>query len=85
MCWIWAYAPHISFTVLISAGANLDVANSGGFTPLHHASQEGHLEAVKILVNAGANTKLRTGAGLTAEDIARNNGHEDIVEYLSQL
>ena len=70
---------------MIQAGANVNVANSGGATPLHFASQEGHFEIVKALARAGANVGLKKNNGETAEDVARRNNHQDIANFLSNL
>lgn len=41
--------------ILISNGANLDMKNKKGLTPLHEAIEAHHFEAVELLVEAGAN------------------------------
>jgi ankyrin repeat protein len=40
--------------LLIEKGANLDEDDIEGRTPLNVASQNGHLEVVRLLVEAGA-------------------------------
>ena len=38
---------------LISIGYDKDSKNNYNFTPLHEASQEGHLEVIKYLISIG--------------------------------
>jgi len=49
----------------IEKGANKDAVNEDGFTPLHYAAENGHLEIVKILVEKGAVDKNQFGSGET--------------------
>ena len=51
--------------LLIEAGADIDKAVDGGYTPLYIASQEGHLEVVKTLLDSGADATLATKDGVT--------------------
>ena len=52
---------------LVEAGANVDVKNSNGKTPLHLACFWGHLGTVKYLVEKGANMTTTTDKGITIE------------------
>ena len=48
-------------TVLfICTGANLNVKDEDGMTPLHHAASNGHFYAAQLLLNLGANEKIAT-------------------------
>ena len=48
-------ARHIEVVrVLVEAGANVNLADSGGVTPLAHAQQRGYTQMVEILQKAGA-------------------------------
>ena len=40
--------------LLISKGANVNEKNNYGKTPLHYASQNGHLKVVELLISYGA-------------------------------
>ena len=40
--------------MLLGCGVDKDKANKVGNTPLHVASQEGHLEVARLLVDSGA-------------------------------
>lgn len=51
--------------MLISAGANVNVRNGDGMTPLHLAALFGRLETAKILVRAGADATATNSEGKT--------------------
>ena len=46
-------------TLLIEAGAKLDVKNKDGDTPLHWAVAHGHSDIVKVLLGAGADKDVK--------------------------
>ena len=56
--------------VLIRLGANVDLADSEGMTPLHFAVLGGHLHLVQLLLRSGASTTLPNEFGDTAADLA---------------
>jgi ankyrin repeat protein len=58
------------------------LGNTSGNTPLHWASLNGHLEAVKLLVQAGADPGVTNRAGHDAVYEAEVNGKEQVVEWL---
>ena len=39
--------------MLLQNGANPNIQDSIGFTPLHHAAKEGHIDMIKILLSNG--------------------------------
>jgi ankyrin repeat protein len=51
--------------LLISNGADLDIRNRAGETPLHGAASEGQKELVVILIAHGADVNARTRKGWT--------------------
>lgn len=55
---------------LIDAGADVNVVDNHGFTPLQRALQSGNLDAVEKLLLANANVNAETDAGVTPLDIA---------------
>jgi len=63
---------------LVAKGATVNVANLTGFTPLHHAAENGSLEAAQALLQAGADPGLLSGAGETAADVARRRNHPEV-------
>ncbi len=50
---------------LISNGANTNVKDEYGNTPLHYASMCGNLEVVKYLINKGADINKKNNKGNT--------------------
>ena len=72
-------------TILPTPPANsalLNAQNSSGNTPLHWASLNGHLGAVKLLIGAGADPGIVNAAGHDAVYEAEVNGKDDVVEWL---
>ena len=76
--------------LLMSRGAQHDVRNKDGQTPLHSASFPGRKEAVaclldrgnELLVLKGADMKMKQSKGLTALDMAAFKGHDKVVDFL---
>mmetsp|Transcript_19589 Transcript_19589/g.29668 ORF Transcript_19589/g.29668 Transcript_19589/m.29668 type:complete len:796 (+) Transcript_19589:57-2444(+) len=71
---------------LLHCGAQPDLPDGKGNTPLSRAAEEGNLEIVEILVThgAGAEVKNRSKAFKMALYKARRNKHHEIVEYLEK-
>ena len=59
--------------------------NSFGWTPLHVASVDGHLDVVQILVAAGARLVAMDSSGWTAREHAALRGHINIARVLANL
>ena len=57
---------------LLEQGANRDKANDGGYTSLHIAAWNGHLEIAKLLMVYGADLNARTNDGRLPIDVAAN-------------
>ena len=53
-----------------------------GGPALYNASENGHLEIVKILINAGVDVNLPVENGLTPLHISSHKGHVEVVEAL---
>ncbi len=66
----------------LAAGADVNVKDKRGFTPLHWASISGHKESVELLIAKGADVNAMRGGGGTPLSYASSWGHEEIVELL---
>jgi len=53
-------------------------------TPLHVASERGHVEIVRLLLEHGADLRARDSDGRTPSELALQYGKLEIVELLSQ-
>lgn len=67
---------------LLELGAELDLADSDGWTALHHAAACGYDHNVRLLVEHQANTAATTDTGLTAHQLAAKNGHVLLAQSL---
>jgi Flp pilus assembly protein TadD len=70
--------------VLLSKGADVNVKNKDGYTPLLISAFNGHTETVRLLLAKGADVNVKTNKGHTALMSAENEGHAEIVELLKQ-
>ena len=59
-----------------------DLAKRNGATAVLGASQNGHLEIVRLLLESGADKDLTKNDGATALTIASQNGHLEVVRLL---
>lgn len=69
--------------LLLDRGAEIDVVDQSGITPLMHAAWFGCLPAFRLLLERGASMSKRDQRGGTASDLARERGHEEIANILS--
>jgi ankyrin repeat protein len=75
---------------LISGGADVNVRDSRGNTPLLRAigtrrlSRTARLSMVKILISAGADVNAKNPRGQTPLDLAKRGGQTEIVELLTK-
>jgi len=67
---------------LLEAGAQVNVAQHGGWTPLHQAADHGHQPLVMLLLQHGADPTARSDNGQTPADMARAKGFDDVVAFL---
>jgi len=65
-----------SVRLLVAYGARVNVAQRGGWTPLHQAADHGYLELVEFLLEAGADRTLKSSDGRTPRDMALEKGFE---------
>ena len=69
------------------AGADVHAADSFGWTPLHIAAREGHLDCVAVLLAAGARLSAQTSKGYTPLVVAQHfkPTHAELLEMLSEV
>ena len=70
---------------LVAHGAQINLSNLTGFTPLHHAAENGSLEAARALLALGADRNARNRVGQTPADVARERGQLEVVVLLDSL
>eukprot|EP00057_Strongylocentrotus_purpuratus_P028399 XP_011682873.1 PREDICTED: ankyrin-3-like [Strongylocentrotus purpuratus] len=66
----------------VSQGAELDEAGSFGWTALHIAASNGHLDMTKYLLSQGADVNSSNAFGRCALHNAATKGKLDVMEYL---
>jgi ankyrin repeat protein len=67
---------------LIEGGADPNVQQHGGWTPLQAAAQHGDGELVQYFLDHGADPSSRSNDGKTAADLAESAGHAAIATML---
>jgi len=73
-----AYGHTAVATLLINNGADVNLADRGGQTPLHKASGWGQTDTANILLANSADPGITDKWSDTAGDIARRNGHIEL-------
>jgi len=73
-----------SASLLVAAGAGLDVQDTRGVGVLHAAAMHGLLDVVRWLIRAGADARLRDTLGRTAHDVALVLGYVDVAAELKR-
>jgi ankyrin repeat protein len=68
--------------MLIENGADVNVKQQAGSTPLHSAAQNGNLELLILLLEKGAHVDIRMEGGKLPADLAREKGYDEIAEIL---
>ncbi len=77
--------PALAITrALIAAGAEVNVKQAGGFTPLHSAALSGRLPLVRVLLEAGADASARGDSDQTALSLAGSKNHKEVIALLRQ-
>jgi ankyrin repeat protein len=67
---------------LLDKGANPNVIDTGGKSPLHYAAEEGRRPAVELLIARGADLNTKDYEGRTPLSLAKEKGHNEIVDLL---
>ena len=65
-----------------TGGADVDARNQDGYTPLHWAAMDGHVETAALLLDRGADVDARDERGATPLHYALKKGHARTVEVL---
>jgi len=68
--------------LLIKKGANVNVKDRGGFTPLIYAIWLNYRDVVELLINSGADVNAEDSEGFTPYYWATMQGRKDFVELL---
>jgi len=68
--------------VLLDHGADPNVRDKFGMTPLHVAAMRGNMDLVRRLVEVGATTEALNCLVKTPADVAEDNEHKDVANYL---
>ncbi len=68
--------------LLIAHGANVNLAGSEGWTPLHYAAHNGDMDSVKMLLEKGAKREAMAG-GKTPAQMAVDAGHPNVARALA--
>jgi len=76
------YSSEEMVRILVVAGANVNLADVNGRTPLMSAVCDGSIECANILIKAGANVNYKDDDDQTALMIACMYGHTEIVRLL---
>jgi hypothetical protein len=70
--------------LLLEHGADINMPNQIGWTPLHRASGDGSLEVVRLLLEHGANVDLKDNWGRTALEVASGTEVTDLLQEYSK-
>ncbi len=73
---------HAISAALLSAGAEVDPVQEGGFTPLHEAALNGKIDLVRLLLAHGADPSLPTADGALPAALAAKHSHQAVIDLL---
>jgi hypothetical protein len=83
LSWAAIRGDAVSTRALLEAGADLEVADQDGKTPLILAATGGDPTTVSLLLEQGADRQAKDNNGLTALDWAQKRKRTEIVKLLS--
>jgi ankyrin repeat protein len=70
---------------IIKRGADVNISDSAGFTPVWIAACHGHMAVVRALIDHGADVNITDNTGTTPVIIAAIKGHRDVVTLLYKV
>lgn len=70
--------------LLVAAGADVNMRQQAGFTPLHEAAHIGDVDLCKLLLEHGADRSAKEDNGKTPADTAREHGHTALADLLDE-
>ncbi|RKK66726.1 hypothetical protein BFJ69_g15146 [Fusarium oxysporum] len=68
--------------LLLDKGADVNIPDKDGWTPVFSASWNGYVEVVKLLLDKGADVNIPDKNGWTPVSAASANGHVEVVKLL---
>ena len=74
----------VTVRLLLAHGADPNVTQVGGFTPLFSAATANRKDLAELLIESGAHALHRSDLGKTAADFARERGHAELAEWLER-
>ena len=85
----WASISHHSegvsvLRLLLEHGADINVRNHRGRTPLYLASSSGMQDVVRLLLEQGADVDAKSNDGITPVQEAAKRGHTEVVKLLRE-
>ncbi len=71
-----------ALTAILAAGADPDLSDRDGYTPIHWSSVLGYEANTRALLRFGADATRENNAGMLPSDLAKTNGHDGVSTLL---
>lgn len=68
---------------LLARGANMNLTNNTGFTPIHHAIEAGAVDALTVLLDARADLTIPARSGATPMQTAQRLNNASVLQLLN--
>ena len=82
----WASLGHLERVAeALAAYPDANIRGVGGYTAMHAAAENGHVDVIRFLLDRGADLSPRLESGETPLDLARLAGQPAAVELLQDL